>query len=405
MTTSLAALLPIRDRKDRTVGFELSTAPALLADTAAATDDNTREALALVPLFARMTGRSLLVPVTPALVRDGTLARFASMDVVMLVATEAVDDAALRRSMERLMSSGIRFALDGFPDGDPLPAFLSGAIVAIDSRRTSADVLHSRIRTLLDAGLRPLVRGVDERAVRLRILTHGAALHSGRLLTRAASARADEATTASIVRAVEVLAALSDGRPPDAEFDRFIESDPRISAALLKSVASAAVGVRNPRSVPHAIALLGRDAVLENLAVATARLIGDLAEDPELSMAVMLRVRLCELLGAALDPAPHLRARVAGALLSVLDVAFAEPAAALRANRFETLPTILHDAMVERRLPLGQLVDLVEAMDSGWWSDLRERCHVLGISTTVVATAYQDAWRTAREDLALRADA
>ena len=39
MTTSLAALLPIRDRKDRTVGFELSTAPALLADTAAAADD------------------------------------------------------------------------------------------------------------------------------------------------------------------------------------------------------------------------------------------------------------------------------------------------------------------------------------------------------------------------------
>ena len=119
----------------------------------------------------------------------------------------------------------------------------------------------------------------------------------------------------------------------------------------------------------------------------------------------MLRVRLCERLGAALDPAPHLRARVAGALLSVFDVAFAEPAAALLQTRFASLAPILQDAMVERRLPLGQLIDLVEAIDSGWWSDLRERCHVLGISSTVVATAYQDAWRTAREDLAVRADA
>jgi c-di-GMP-related signal transduction protein len=373
-------------------------------DAATAADANAREALALIPAFSRLAGRSLLVPVTPGIVHDGSLARFASTDAVMLVATDAVDDATTRRAIERLMSSGIRFALDGFPDGESLAPFFAGAIVALDARRTSSDILHSRIRSLLDAGLRPLVRGVDDRATRLQVLAHGAALHTGRLLPRAASVRTEDDISSSIVEAIQVLAVLSDGRPPDATFDRFIERDARISSALLKSVSSAAIGVRNPRSVSHAIALLGRDTVLENLAVATARLIGELAQDAELSMHAMLRVRLCEELGAALDPAPHQRARVAGALLSMLEFAFAEPAATLRQRLFGNLPQMLKDAMVERQQPLGQLIDLCEAMERGWWSDLRERCRVLDINTTVVATAYLQAWRSARDDLATRSE-
>jgi c-di-GMP-related signal transduction protein len=397
---SLAALLAIRDRKDRTIGYELSSAPSFEVDTVRAADDNARASLALVSTFARLTGKSLLVPVTPALVRDGTLARFASMDVVMLVATESTDDPATRRAMERLMSSGIRFALDGYPESDPLPPFLSGVIVALSAHRKSSDALHMQLRTLVDAGLRPLVRGVDDRATRLRVLQQGAALHSGRLLSRAASVNVDPEMRASIVRAIDVLANLADGRPPGAEFDRYINDDARISAALLKSVGSAAIGVRNPRSVPHAVALLGRDAVLESLAVATARLIGELAQDTELSMTAMVRVHLCERLGAALDPAPHPRARVAAALLSVVEYAFAEPPAVMLDNHFNALPPVFADAMLARRGPLGQLLDLVEALENGWWSDLRERCQLLGISTAVVAEAYQDAWRQARDDLA-----
>lgn len=400
MRTPLAALLPIRDRRDRTVGFELSTAPVSDIDTADATDDNTRDALDLIPTFTRLAGRSLLVPVTPGIVRDGSLARFASMDVVMLLATDALDDAMTRRAAERLMTSGIRFALDGFPEGNPLPPALGGAIVAIDGRRTAPDLLASQLRVLLDAGLRPLVRGVDDRATRLRILAQGGALYTGRLLTRAASVPVDDESGESIVRAIEVLARLSDGRQPDAAFDRYIEGDARMSAALLRSVAAAAFGVRNPRSVSHAIALLGRDAVLDSLAIATSRLMGEVAHDTELSHAALRRVHLCDQLGAAMDPAPHPRARIAAALLSVAEFPLAEPPAVLFEHRFHRLPAGIRDTLVHRRQPLGQLVDLAEAMDNGWWSDLRARCRALGISPGVVSTAYGDAWRKTRDDLA-----
>src|SRR5690606_23419177 len=138
---------------------------------------------------------------------------------------------------------------------------------------------------------------------------HGAALYSGRPLTRAAQVRTDDSAAESVVPAITILASLADGRPAGAEFDRYIEDDARMSAALLRAVSSAAMGVRNPRSVPHAIALLGRDAVLDNLAIATARMLGEIANDVELPMATMLRVRLCERLGATLDPAPHERVR------------------------------------------------------------------------------------------------
>ena len=402
MSTQLATLLPIRDRRDRTMGFELSTAPQRESDTAAAADDNARAALGVVSTFLRLAARSLLVPVTPALVRDGSLTRFAPMDVVMLIATESLEDAATRRALERMMASGVRFALDGYPDGSALPPFLAGSIIALDARRSTPESLATRLRTLVDAGLRPLVRGVDDRATRLRVLSSGAALHSGGTLSRAAAVPMDDQAASSIVHAVGILARLADGRPPDASFDRYVEDDPRMSAAILKSVGSAAIGIRNPRSVTHAISVVGRDAILGTLAVATARLLGEIAQDAELPASTLRRVYFCEQLGAALDPAPHPRARVAAALLSMVEYAFAEPPAVLFDVHFRGLPPAIRDALVERRQSLGALVDLADAMDRGWWADLRERCSALSINPSVVADAYMHAWRRAREDLATR---
>jgi c-di-GMP-related signal transduction protein len=84
-------------------------------------------------------------------------------------------------------------------------------------------------------------------------------------------------------------------------------------------------------------------------------------------------------------------------LVSVLDVALGIPPALLR-ERIE-LPAMLQDALVERAQPLGQLVDVIEAMEYGWWDDLRARCARLGIAPMVVGLAWQRAWRAARDEL------
>ena len=63
------------------------------------------------------------------------------------------------------------------------------------------------------------------------------------------------------------------------------------------------------------------------------------------------------------------------------------------------LTPALNDVMVDRAEPLGQLLDLIEAYESGWWPDVFARCHALGLSPMLVREAYFDAWRDARNEL------
>ena len=393
----LASLLPIRDRRERVIGYRVLSCPTHERRGRESPDQDVRRTVEMVASLARLAGKSIVVPVTPGIVREGALSRFASVDAVWLIATDAIDDAATRKAVERLLGAGFHFALEGYPDGEPLPASLLGATIVLDAQRHTPALLESRVRVLLEAGLRPLVRGVDDRAVRYRVLATGAPLYTGRLLTRAASAPIDSDAEASVLRSISMLAQFADGRPPNAAFDNFVRDDPHLAASMLRSIRSASFGARGPRSVEHALELLGRDAVMEQLVRVTAHLIGEAAHDPELALTALRRARVCERVGAALDGAPHPRARTLAGLLSVLEFALGVPPAMI-VERLQ-LPLVLQDALMARREPLGQLLDVLDAMEYGWWEDLRARCGRLGIAPLVVGEASLAAWRAAREEL------
>lgn len=393
----LTTLIPIRDPRERVVGYTLSSCPAYDGIGTGDLDADARRTLESVPALTRLAGRSLVVPVTPTLLRDGAVTRFASTDAVWLLATEALDDPTTRRAVERLQGSGLHFALQGFPDGAPLPPALIGSTLVLDATRSAPPVLESRVRTLLDAGLRPLVRNVDDRATRHRMLAAGVPLLSGRLLVRGATTPIDRAAETSALRALQTLADYADGRPADPAFDKYVHSDPHLGASLLQSLGSASLGARGPRSVAHALNVLGRDAVMERLLAVTARLLADAAHDHELALTALRRARLLERLGAAVDDAPHPRARAIAGLLSVAEFALGTPAAQLAETM--KLPAVLADTLNERTLPLGQLVDVIEAMEYGWWDDLRSRCTRLGIAPLVVSEAWLAASRAARDEM------
>lgn len=300
----LISMIPLRDRRARVVGYAVSGCPDDVRD-GGGPDEEARRLVERVPMLARLAGRSLIVPVTPAVVRDGAITRFASIDAVWLIATEALDDPTTRRAVDRLIGTGFQFALLGYPEGEPLPPSLTGSPIILDATRTPASVLDGRIRVLNEAGLRPLIRGVDDRVTRQRVLAAGAPLYAGRQLTRGAGVAPDRTTEDSILRAITLLASYADGRPPDAAFDAFVQDDPHVAAALLKAMASASLGVRGPRSVSHALTLLGRDAIMERMVAVTARLIGEAAQDHELAFLTLRRARLCERVGTALDTSPH----------------------------------------------------------------------------------------------------
>ena len=197
-----------------------------------------------------------------------------------------------------------------------------------------------------------------------------------------------------------MMTAFSDGRPPDATFDVFVRNDVRFSAEILHVMRSASLGVRGPRTIDHALTVLGRDAILDRMTAHVARLAAEAAGDGELALIALRRARMCERLAAALTRPPHPRVRVLAGLVSILDSAFGVPATSLGSH--VALSPVLIDVAVDRQQPLGQLIDLIEAYDCGWWPDVSARCRMIGLGPSMVQQSYFDAWRDARDELAAK---
>ena len=203
------------------------------------------------------------------------------------------------------------------------------------------------------------------------------------------------------LRALALLASLADGRPANQGLDAFIARDPVVAEAVFRATASAATGMARPRTLTQAFTLLGRDAMIDRLLVATAFLLGECGGDDELSAMAIRRSRAVGRLASALDRVAHPRACALAGLLSVADVALGMPPVVL-ADEIAAPPPI-RDALVHRETPLGALLDLVEAHENGWWEDLFARCGAIGIAPTVVGAAWTEGWQQAREEQQARA--
>ena len=235
----VTSLIPIGDRRDRVTGSAVSTCPADSRRAGADPDSDARRVVDMVGALTCLAGRSLVVPSTPAIVCEGAMTRFASADAVWLLAAESLDDASTRRAVDGLIGAGFNVALHRFPDGEPLPPSLVGRTIVLDAARTPPSALEGRVRVLLDAGLRPLVRGVDDRLTRHRVLRTGVPLYSGRLLARGARVPVDRTTKERVVRALTMLAAFAGGRPTDSSLSTFVHDDPHLAASLLRAMGSA----------------------------------------------------------------------------------------------------------------------------------------------------------------------
>jgi len=402
----LIALAPLRDRREQVVGYQLhSHAPALAppagqtrgAVNGSAAAWHARELLDFVPALSRLADATVLVRTTPGLVHDGSLQRLDHLDIVWMISADDLVDPSLRRELTRQLGGGLHFAIDGFPEGDPLPAAFAESMIVLDATTLSPAMLEIRSRMLVEAGLRPMVTGVDDRVTRQRALQAGAQVIGGRPLTRGAAIAPDRATEDSIFRVINILAKFAETTTPDASFDQFIREDPYIATSLLKTISSAAIGVRTARSVEHAIQLLGREAVVERMLQVTGRMIGEVGGDQELAATALRRARVCDLVGRQVEPTAQQRTLQLAGLLSTLEWALGRPADTI-ASRL-TLPPRLADILVHRTGPLGLLIDALDAYECGWWPSFEERCRQLGLPPATLGDAWVEAWQWARDEL------
>lgn len=393
----LITLQPLRDRRERVIGYAVAAHPGP-AHARMEAEDSLRLLDYVAPL-GRLTGRSVLVPIEPLVVLHDALGKQTTVDAVWMLPASALEEERILKAVERWMGMGVNFGLRGMPTVAPLPAVLAEGLVALDVASAPLSTLEMQVRVLRDAGMRPIASGVNDRATRQRVLQAGVQIVGGRQLVRGALVAPDATTEESIIRAVDMLAAYADGRAPDAVFDMFVRDDPHVAASLLRAMSSAAIGVRGPRSVEHAVTLLGRESIIERLIVVTARMLGDVASDPELAFTALHRARTVAALARALSLSVHPRACLLAGLMSMLEFGLGTPSAILAEQI--GLSALLRDTLQQRTTPLGRLIDAVEAFENGWWECCFARCAELGLPPQTLSDTWLGGWKSTRDEISV----
>lgn len=391
----LIALQPLRDRRERIVGYAVAAHPG--PKRARMQAEDSLRLLEYVAPLGRLTGRSVVVPIDPMVLLHDVLGNQTALDAVWMLPSVALQDPQILRTVERWMGAGVNFGLRGMPNVAPLPAVLSEAIVSLDVASAPLSTLEMQVRLLRDAGMRPMASGVNDRATRQRVLQAGVQVIGGRQLVRGALIAPDATTEETIIRAVDMLAAYADGRAPDAVFDTFVRDDPHVAASLLRAMSSAAIGVRGPRSVEHAVSMLGRESIIERLIVVTARMLGEVANDTEMAFTALHRARTMSVLARALSLPVHPRACMLAGLMTMLEFGLGTPSAILAEQI--GLSTLLRDTLQQRTTPLGQLLDALEAFEYGWWECCFTRCAELGLPPQTLSDVWLGGWKSARDEV------
>lgn len=400
----LTTLLPLRDARERVVAYELRTHPGARA-TAHDIDAEARAVLTLLQsreLLRLARPRPLHVPITPVVLRGGAITGLASADVVFTLAADVLEDIECRRALDRYATAGFRFGFvvdNASPRLPLLTGALAGSWAAFDASAIGSGLdVATTVQRLLEAGARPVARQVDDRATRERLRAGGVVAFGGRALPRGRGASRSARSRA--LAALTHLARHADGRPVEAELEQFVASDPELLEAVLRAVGPTAPNGGRPRSIGQAVMRLGREAMLDRLMIGTAFLLAESAGSPDLATIAIARARMLEQLGGALERTGHPRGRIAAGLLSCAEVATGLPALLLAEQL--GLNAAMRDVVVERATPLGALVDVVEAHESGWWDDLLTRTDALGIAPAVINDAWRSALTDARAEVAAR---
>lgn len=399
----LTTLIPVRDREERVDSYFLtaSATPPPGARTRPTPEEEQRQMVELVAPLTRQAGKSLMVPVSGAMVLDGVLTRFASAESTWVLPPEAFADAATRRIIDRLVTSDFQFGIDSRADGAPLTGRLAdnlaGSVQLLDAARVPLTRLLDTVAKGEGTGVLCCVLNVDDRATRRRLLDAGVTWTCGRLLPRGGAVLADRKLDAAALATVVALAQYADGRPPDDRLEELLK-DKAVAEAVQKALQTTKLA-RPGRSLTQMITLLGRDTLLDLTVIACARLLGEAARDPELGLVALRRARAAQRISAVLEEPPHPRACTMAGLLSAVEFALALPPTLLA----EELPRnpVLLDALGARQRGLGEVLDLIDAMEFGWWDEVRGRSALLKASPSVIGDGWSAAWRTASDELAI----
>jgi c-di-GMP phosphodiesterase len=392
---------PIFDRTGEVAGYELLYRRAATSQSAGSADRDLMARQVLVNAFLgvgieRITeGRPAFINVTREMLLSGAIDLLDPALIVVEVLEGIQPDRQIVEACAALVDRGYRLALDDFTFSHHVePLLLLADVVKVDVLQHPGAELEQLVRQIQPFGLQLLAEKVEHREAKDQCVRLGFELFQGYLFSRPQTI-ANRDLSVEQLRAIGLMKTVRDMELTDHELVREFEADVSLSYKLLRMVNSASVGARGVRSIPHAVRLLGREAIYRWLILLVASSGSRGVADPEILNASLLRARLCELLAhAGRRPLASGSLYLAG-LLSVLDILLGMPMEEL-VTRMDLAPEV-QAALVGRRGPYGTVLALVEAYDNARWQEVTERAAELDISTTDLSTYYLESIAWARE--------
>ncbi|GAA5110704.1 EAL and HDOD domain-containing protein [Alloalcanivorax gelatiniphagus] len=311
-----------------------------------------------VPSFLRVTEEMLMSPSLPSLPRR---------QYILEIPGELVLTSDLVERLRDLARRGYRLALADYdPDDDELDVLLDIIhIVKVNTRALDQAGVERAAERLRRHGVERLADHLDDREVFRRCLDLGFDYYQGDFLSTPEPVKGKKIAASNLL----LLQLLSELHNPDASparLEQIAMKDAQLTWRILKSVNSAAMGLRREvNTLSHAIALLGMD---ELRRWANLFLVEGAPDKPEaLAREMLIRGRMCETLSELCDrpdPVDHFIVGLLSQLDTLLDIGMEELMDQVPLNQSIKL------ALLTRAGGLGEILTEVEAYQAGRFDEL-----------------------------------
>ena len=393
---------PIFDAEQRIFGYELLFRTSMVNCFSGDSVDATRKMIDTILLLGKETlagkGKAFVNFTRQAITERLTTLLPAQSTVVEVLETVVVDDEVFAACVE-LKQLGYRIALDDFIPGTTSERLVQLAdYIKMDFRAWSPAELTAIRDRLEGTGAALLAEKVETEAEFHQAADQGYRFFQGYFFARPTILQNRVLPPNQMVY-MQILSAVSREQPDHEAIARLVMAEASLSFRVLRSVNSAAMGMRNKiTSIRHAILLLGVDQLRKVVTVAIATNLGAKSgAQSELILLALKRARFCKLMAGFTRQPPGEQYLIG--LISVFNIILQMPMETV----LEMLPLspeasgalLGHD----RDDPAGISLRLVQAYEQQLWQQCFDICRDLHISEARLTDIYVVALNWAADEI------
>ena len=407
VTSVFVARQPIFDSKERLFAYELLYRRNALAQRADVEDTHFMSADVIVGTFLgvgmdALTGNAFgfVNFGREQLVSDSWQLLERDRVVIELLETVACDDETIA-ACRRLVDAGYRLALDDYEiDPRTAPLLELASIVKLDVLGRTPE----QIQTIASAfrsqkNLKLLAERVETSEVRDQCVALGFEYFQGYFYSKPETIT-NQDVAASELATMRLLNLLQDPRATESDIESAFSTDLALCYKLLRMVNAAAVGGRGIESIPHAVRLVGRQALHRWVALLFVSSLGRGTDvNRELALSAITRARMCELVARAGRNSRDPGSAFVTGMLSLIDVLLKVPMSKVL-DQIDLSPEIAQ-ALLRREGDAARPLTLVEAYERGEWDAVQTLARDGALVEHEIPGLYFDSLRWARERVAL----